>query len=85
MGIVIQWSRFIKYVKIKFNLNNDNIRVKNKAIYPTSDIFTIKPNNSFTNKEILLNYKKKDLKKIVKQFKILENQQDCYLIEYLND
>ena len=38
-------------IKIKFNLNNDNIRVKNKAIYPTSEFFTIKPNNSLQTKK----------------------------------
>ena len=76
---------FIKNVKIKFNLSNQNITVKNKDINPTSEIFTIKLDNNNTNKQILLNYKKKDLENITKKFKILENHKECYLIEFLND
>tara|TARA_Y100000816_G_C25837155_1_gene437599 strand:- start:134 stop:541 length:408 start_codon:yes stop_codon:yes gene_type:complete len=76
---------FIRNIKIKFKLNNQNISVKNKDIYPTSAIFTINPKNKDTNKQILLNYKKKDLEKITKKFNILENYKECYLIEFLSD
>ena len=76
---------FIKNIYIKFNFKDEKIRVKNNEIYPTSEIFTFKINSNYSNKEVLLNYKKEDLKKIKKKFNVLENHEECYLIEYIDD
>ena len=76
---------FISKMKKQYNLNNKNLNVLNKEIFPTSLIFSFNIFLNKTNKEILLNYNQTDLKSLKKKFKILEREENCYLIEYIND
>ena len=76
---------FIKDVYNKYNLNKYNIKTSNKNILPTSEIFSHSYKNSKSSYEILINFNKEDIKKINNKFKVIENKQNCYLIEYLND
>ena len=69
----------------KHNLDNYNINIINKIIAPDSNVF----NYSFKKKkspyEILINFKFENLNSIKNNFKIIENKEQCYLIQYLND
>ena len=76
---------FIKEMNKKHNLDNYNINIINKIIAPDSNVF----NYSFKKKkspyEILINFKFENLNSIKNNFKIIENKEQCYLIQYLND
>lgn len=78
---------YIKKIIKNYQISGDELNVKNKIISPTSAIFLNKYNSKITNSklEILLNFKTKDLKTIDKKFKILDKEDECYLIEYIND
>ena len=73
---------FIHKIKKKYNLINENIEVKNKNVYPTSKIFIYSFNSQKSSKQILINFNIEDLNKIKKKFKILEKEQNCYMIEF---
>ena len=74
-----------KHRKLKKLLNKYNIKTSNKNILPTSEIFSHSYKNSKSSYEILINFNEEDIKKINTKFKVIENKQNCYLIEYLND
>ena len=76
---------FIKEINKKYNLNKYNINTKNKNIAPTSNIFNFSYKNKKTNYEVLINFKPENFGIIKKDFKVIENKKDCYLIKYLND
>lgn len=76
---------FINKMKKKYNLEHKNLNSVNKEIFPSSLIFSFNISQKKTNKEILINYSKVDLIDISKDFKILEKEGQCYLIEYKND
>ena len=76
---------FIQEMSSKYNLKDYNINTNNKMNLPSSNIF----NFSFKKKkylyEILINFKSEDLEIIKKKFKVIESQQKCHLIKYIND
>ena len=72
---------FIKDNLKKHNLNKENITYYNKNIYPSSELFTFSFKSKKSNKIIFLNYELKEIKKKIKKFKILENLNNCYLVE----
>ena len=76
---------FIKEVYLKYDLNDYNLNTKNKDVTPTSEIFKFSFGNRKSHYEILINYRLSDLKKIKKEFKIIESNGDCHLIKYLYD
>lgn len=76
---------FIKYINEKYDLNNKNIKTSNREVLPSSEIFTYSNKKIPSSYEILINYNKKDLEKINNKFRIIDNKQQCYLIEHLND
>ena len=78
---------FIQKISKKYKISGNDINVKNKIISPSSAIFLYRFNsNIFKNKrEILLNYKTRDLDAIDEKFKILDKEDECYLIEYIYD
>ena len=78
---------FIKKVSKKYKISGNDINVKNQIISPSSAIFLYRFSSKiFKNKrEILLNYKPRDLDAIDEKFKILEKEDECYLIEYIYD
>lgn len=76
---------FIKDIERKYDVKDESIEVVNKKIFPSSMIFLYNPNSAQKNKKILLNYSKQEILKLNSNFKILENFEDCYLIEYIND
>ena len=76
---------FIKKVSKKYNLEKENINIRNNEIRPSSSIFLFKINSKKSNKEILLNFKDNEIKNINNNFILLEKYENCYLIEYTND
>ena len=78
---------YIKKIIKEKKTSQIDINIINKQIFPNSNIFLNRFNSkkSKSNFVILLNYKKDDLEKISKNFKILDNENDCYLIKYTND
>ena len=50
-----------------------------------TDIFNFRFKKKKSLYEILINYKSEDLDIIKKKFKVIESQQECHLIKYLND
>ena len=76
---------FIKSIKKKYNLEKENINIRNNEIRPSSSIFLFKINSNKSNKEILLNFKDNEIKNINNNFILLEKYENCYLIEYTND
>ena len=80
---------FIQEVNSKYNLNDYNINTNNKIDLQSSnfdtDIFNFRFKKKKSLYEILINYKSEDLDIIKKKFKVIESQQECHLIKYLND
>ena len=78
---------YIKKIIKEKKISQININIINKQIFPNSYIFLNRFNSkkSKSNFVILLNYKKDDLEKISRNFKILDNENDCYLIKFTND
>ncbi len=76
---------FINEIYSKYDLNDYNLNINNKNIAPTSNIFKFSFANKKSHHEILINYRLSDLKKIKKEFKMIESNGDCHLIKYLYD
>ena len=65
----------------KFNLKGENIIYINNNNYPSSQIFTFSFKSKEANKIFFLNYKIEEIKKKIKNFKILYSLSNCHLIE----
>jgi len=76
---------FIQEMSSKYNLKDYNINTNNKMNLPSSNIFNFSFKKKKSLYEILINYKSEDLDIIKKKFKVIESQQECHLIKYLND
>ena len=76
---------FIQEMNSKYNLKNYNINTNNKTELQSSNIFNFSFKKKKSLYEILINYKSEDLDIIKKKFKVIESQQECHLIKYLND
>ena len=76
---------FIQEMSSKYNLKDYNINTNNKMILPSSNIFNFSFKKKKSLYEILINFKSEDLDIIKKKFKVIESQQECHLIKYLND
>ena len=76
---------FIQEVNSKYNLNDYNINTNNKMNLPSSNIFNFSFKKKKSLYEILINFKSEDLDIIKKKFKVIESQQKCHLIKYIND
>lgn len=79
---------FIKEMNSKYSLNNYNINTSNKGDplkLQSSNIFNFRFKKEKSLYEILINFKSEDLDIIKKKFIVIENQQECHLIKYLND
>jgi hypothetical protein len=76
---------FIQEMSSKYNLNDYNINTNNKMDLHSSDIFNFSFKKKKSLYEILINFKSEDLNIIKKKFKVIESQQKCHLIKYIND
>jgi len=76
---------FIQEISSKYNLKDYNINTNNKMNLPTSNIFNFSFKKKKSLYEILINFKSEDLDIIKKKFKVIESQQECHLIKYIND
>ena len=79
---------FIQEVNSKYNLNDYNINTNNKGDpleLQSSNIFKFRFKKKKSLYEILINFKSEDLNIIKKKFKVIESQQECHLIKYIND
>ena len=76
---------FIQEMSSKYNLKDYNINTNNKMNLPTSNIFNFSFKKKKSLYEILINFKSEDLNIIKKKFKVIESQQKCHLIKYIND
>ena len=76
---------FIQEMSSKYNLKDYNINTNNKMILPSSNIFNFSFKKKKSLYEILINFKSEDLDIIKKKFKVIESQQECHLIKYIND
>ena len=76
---------FIQEMSSKYNLKDYNINTKNKTELQSSNIFKFSFKKKKSLYEILINFKSEDLNIIKKKFKVIESQQECHLIKYIND
>ena len=76
---------FIQEMSSKYNLKDYNINTNNKMNLPSSNIFNFSFKKKKSLYEILINFKSEDLNIIKKKFKVIESQQECHLIKYIND
>ena len=79
---------FIQEMNSKYNLNDYNINTNNKGDplqLQSSNIFKFSFKKKKSLYEILINFKSEDLDIIKKKFKVIESQQECHLIKYIND
>ena len=76
---------FIQEMNSKYNLKNYNINTNNKTELQSSNIFNFSFKKKKSLYEILINFKSEDLNIIKKKFKVIESQQKCHLIKYIND
>ena len=76
---------FIQEISSKYNLKDYNINTNNKMNLPSSNIFNFSFKKKKSLYEILINFKSEDLDIIKKKFKVIESQQKCHLIKYIND
>ena len=76
---------FIQEMSSKYNLKDYNINTINKLKLPKSNIFKFSFKKKKSLYEILINFKSEDLDIIKKKFKVIESQQECHLIKYIND
>ena len=79
---------FIQEMNSKYNLNDYNINTNNNGDpleFQSSNIFNFSFKKKKSLYEILINFKSEDLDIIKKKFIVIENQQECHLIKYLND
>ena len=76
---------FIKELKDKYNLNNTSINTYNDKIFPTSNIFSFTFKSKLSDKQFLINYDLNEIKKIDRQFDILEEKDNCFFIKQKND
>lgn len=72
---------FVKDSLEKLNLKNENIIYINNNNYPSSQMFTFSFKSSESNKIFFLNHEIDEIKKKIKNFKILNSSSNCYLIE----
>ncbi len=72
---------FVKDSLKKFNLKGENIIYINKNNYPSSKIFTFSFKSNEVNKIFFLNHKVGEIKKKIKNFKILYSSSNCHLVE----
>ena len=72
---------FVKDSLKKFNLKGENIIYVNNNNYPSSQIFTFSFKSNEANKIFFLNHKIEEVKKKIKNFKILYSSSNCHLIE----
>ena len=76
---------FIQEMSSKYNLKDYNINTNNKMNLPSSNIFNFSFKKKKSLYEILINFKSEDLNIIKKKFKVIESQQKCHIIKYIND
>ena len=76
---------FIQEMSSKYNLKDYNINTNNKTELQNSNIFKFSFKKKKSLYEILINFKSGDLDIIKKKFKVIESQQECHLIKYIND
>ena len=76
---------FIQEMSSKYNLKDYNINTNNKTELQSSNIFKFSFKKKKSLYEILINFKSEDLDIIKKKFKVIESQQECHLIKYIND
>ena len=76
---------FIQEMNSKYNLKDYNINTNNKTELQSSNIFKFSFKKKKSLYEILINFKSEDLDIVKKKFKVIESQQKCHLIKYIND
>ena len=76
---------FIQEMSSKYNLKDYYINTNNKMERQSSNIFKFRFKKKKSLYEILINFKSEDLDIIKKKFKVIESQQECHLIKYIND
>ena len=78
---------YIKKIIEEYNIQSRDINIRNKLIAPSSAIFLQKLNSKKkdNNFEILLNFKFKDLNKISRDYNVIDQENNCYLIKYTDD
>ncbi len=78
---------YIKKIVEEYKILSKDINVSNKLTAPSSAIFLKKINSKKkdNNFEILINFKSEDLKNINRKYRVIDKENDCYLIEYTDD
>lgn len=78
---------YIKKIVKEYKILSKDINISNKLTVPSSAIFLKKINSKKkdNNFEILINFKSEDFNNINRKYRVIDQENDCYLIEYTDD